>query len=321
MSLPTLVKTYTFSNNNRISFVSLNDTMARYLFGIKNFLVATMGWTVKYTCDGTTGPTSGADHTDRWATFSNAATRGANGTTAQSFAVITDGNGCDLLLAYEGGSDDIALVAWSNGGLYTPAGTSNQKPTATDEGIMMSAISIIGATASLDRVWHIQASTDNKIFRTHIFRSSTFLYGFGMELVTREPNMLASFVWSPVVSAWGSNNTQFQQNGSPFGSSAANNRAQARISGTNVEMGSGGESLWNISVAQPELQAFSPIVPTGYYNNTTANLFGRVADRIDIWGSPASNSFGQGDTFGSLGFAFLGAYILPWDGVTTPSIA
>jgi len=321
MPLPTLVKTYSFSNNNRISFVSLNDTMARYLFGIKNFLVATMGYTVKYTCDGTTGPTSGADHTDRWSTFSNATTRGANATTAQSFAVLTDGNGVDIMLTYQGASDDIARISFSNGGLFTPAGTSNQQPTATDEAIILSAITIINATATLDRVWSIQASTDKKIFRTQIFRSSTFLYGFGVEQVVREPNMLASFVWSPTVVGWASSGTTFTSNGGPLGNSASNQRGFARISATNVEMTGCGEGTWNISVAQPELQAFSPIVPTGYFNNNTANLFGRVCDRIDCWGSPAGNNFGQGDTFGSLQFAWLGSYILPWDGTTTPVIA
>jgi hypothetical protein len=86
-------------------------------------------------------------------------------------------------------------------------------------------------------------------------------------------------------------------------------------------MGGAGESLWNISVVQPELQAFTPIVPIGYYNNVTANLFGRVADRIDVWGSPAQANLGQGDTFGSLAFALLGNFIFPWDGTTTPVIA
>lgn len=90
MTLPALSKTWTHSTNNRISFVSLNDTMARFLFGIKNFLVATMGYTVKYTCDGTTGPTSANDHTDRWVSFSNCTTQGANAASAQSFAVLTD---------------------------------------------------------------------------------------------------------------------------------------------------------------------------------------------------------------------------------------
>jgi hypothetical protein len=90
MSLPTLQKSWLFSTNNRISFVSLNDTMARFLFGIKNFLVATVGYTVKYSCDGVTGPTSSVDNTDRWISFSNCTTRGTTTTSPQSFVVLTD---------------------------------------------------------------------------------------------------------------------------------------------------------------------------------------------------------------------------------------
>lgn len=92
MTLPALQKSWLFSTNNRISFVSLNDTMARLLFGIKNFLVGTVGYTVKYSCDGTTGPTSANDHTDRWLSFSSCTTRGAAAGNPQSFIVLTDSN-------------------------------------------------------------------------------------------------------------------------------------------------------------------------------------------------------------------------------------
>jgi len=444
MALPTLVKTWTHSVNNRITFVSLNDTTARLLFGIKNFLVATMGYTVKYTCNGVTGPTSAADNTDRWISFSNASTRGTSAATAQSFAVLTDsnpgafatgtltttanfangetvttgtktytfqtvltnvngnvligataqasllnlasainlgpgagalyansttantfvsgapgvstlvltsltagtvgnatattetatnasfanatltgGSGMDILLTYQGASDDIARISFSPTGLFTPAGTANQQPTATDEIVVVSALTLINATASLDRVWHAQASTDKKQFRVNIYRNSVLTYQFGVEQVTREPNMGASFVWPSNAVGWGTFAVSPASQGSAYASFGVGQQAQARVNATTVPYGGIGESQgWNnVTVAQPELQAFTPITPIGYYNNTSSALQGILGYPIDMWGCPVGGNIGQGDTFGSLGFIYLGSRVLPWDGVTTPQIA
>lgn len=325
MALPTLTKTWSFSNNNRISFVSLNDTMARFLFGIKNFLVATMGYTVKYTCNGTTGPSSPADNTDRWTSFSNCTTRGANSTSAQSFAVLTDGNGVDILLAYQGaGGDDVCKLAFSQGALYTPAATATNQPTATDEVAVLGAgnPSVINATASLDRVWSIQATTDKKMFRVFMYRSSVMTYQFGVELVSKDPSVLASFNWTPPVVGWATPTSTPTGNGTAFGGTTANQAALARITGNTVTLFGTGESRgWDlVGVAQPELQAYTPIVNIGNAS-TTANYGGRLCDRIDMWGCPVGGQLGQGDTFGSLQFAYLGSYIVPWDGTTTPVIA
>lgn len=141
MSLPTVVKTWTYSPNNRITYVSLNATMAALLYGIKNFLVATMSYTVKYTCDGTTGPTSSSDHTDRWASVAACLTRGANSTSAQSFCVLTDGSGCDVLLTYQGSGDDVAILAFNPLGAVVPAGTATNEPTSA------SLVTVVSGTA------------------------------------------------------------------------------------------------------------------------------------------------------------------------------
>lgn len=172
MTIPTQVRSYNYSLNNRITYTSLNDLVASVGYGTKNFLIATCGLTLKYTCDGTTGPTSGSDHTDRLASKANFTTRGAASGNAQSFWVITDANGADWMMAYQGATDDIARISYSPGGLYTPAGTANQQPTATDEVVVQSANSIVGSTTSADRVWHAICSTDKKAFRFFIARSN-----------------------------------------------------------------------------------------------------------------------------------------------------
>ena len=50
MALPVTSTSYSFQINQRISFVSLNDTSARFMFGVKVKLKAN-GYTVKGSCD------------------------------------------------------------------------------------------------------------------------------------------------------------------------------------------------------------------------------------------------------------------------------
>lgn len=325
MTLPTVTKTWTVSANNRITFVSLNDTCSRILFGIKNFLVATMGYTVKYTCDGTTGPTSSADHTDRWASATNAATRGTSVNVAQSFAVVTDGNGCDIMLAYQGATDSQARIAFSPSGVFLPAGTSNQQPTATDLMEMWPATSdLTNITGSLDRVWHIQASTDKKAFRFVNYRASTMTATFGLEVITREPAMMSNTVFNPPVVGWGTFvSNSLVGNGCAIGPVVGGGQGgQARLNGVISNVGGCGEIMNGttfFSVANPELQAAAPIVPVGFAT-AQAGVAGKLGMRIDAW-TVFCSGIGQGDTFGTLQFVYFGTLVLPWDGVSTPVIA
>lgn len=349
MTLPTPVKTWSFSLNNRITFVSLNATMAALLFGVKNFLVATMGYTVKYTCDGTTGPTSGSDHTDRWASAANCTTQGASAAAAQSFCVLTDGNGVDILLAYQGASADIAVMAMSFKALFVPAGTANQQPTATDIAYILGNASLINGTASADRIWHAQASSDKTMFRVMIYRSNVCQNIFGVEQVVSSLN--SNHVFSGTCVAFDQNgadvafgppvigNTAIwppDSAGGPFGRpgqntltsvAQASNRAAAEIDGALIPVGGGGiafnvasnanaENTAGFSVQLPELQNFINMTPLSW-SAITANFQGRVGDRIDSWMGWGA-SFVQGDTVGSKAFVFMGYQLWPWDGATVP---
>lgn len=328
MSLPTPVKTWTYGINNRITYVSLNDAMATLLYGLKTFLVSTMGWTVKYTCDGTTGPTSSTDHTDRWASKANCTTRGTLVTNAQAFAVLTDGNGCDMLFAYQGTSDDLARIAVSVSGVFLPAATPNQQPTATDQMDCNPATqTLISNTTSGDRLWHAMASTDKKLLRVFVYRASVMVVGFGLELITKEPAVAANVLWNGVV-GWGTFNSGttgpfIVTAGSAIGSgSAAGGSGVARINNITAFCGGSGEcmnGLTGFTVASPELQAATVFVPIGYATST-ANVAGKLGQRIDVW-TNWSSLIGQGDTFGTLNFVYFGTLILPWDGASTPVIA
>jgi hypothetical protein len=332
MALPTPVKTWNFARiNQRISFVSLNDTMATLLFEWKTYLVTTMGWTIKYTCNGVTGPTSSGDTTDRWLTKADCTTRGnVGGTTASSFAVLVDGNGVQLLLSYSGTTDDVAHIAFSNGALYVPAGTANQRPTATDESVLATGITIINATASADRVYHLLCTSDKKMMRLWIFRAGVLAKEFFLESCNSTVN--ASFNWTTFVVGGQNSSNVWTQPGQAGGSMQATtallgavNCQLARIGGTNVGVGGGGEGYFGVLTGapftpmNPALQGGSLIIPLVFASNT-ADFEGKLGNRIDAWYAWANGTV-QGDLFGNFEFAALNTLLQPWDGSSSVVMA
>ena len=324
MSLPPVTKTWVFAPNNRVSFVSLLDASSRILFGIKNFLVATMGYTVKYSCDGTTGPTSSSDHTDRWLSVSNAATRASTATAGpQSFVVLTNGSGVDILLVYQGSSDDVFKVSFSPGGLFTPAGTSTQQPTATDEQVCVSGVSMVTNSATNDRVWHIMATSDKTMFRVFIYRLDVLVYSFGVEAII--PTVNSTVVFTANTVGWSTNNatmTALGAGGHVLGTSTSNNGGVARVNSVNCVLAGCGESFFG-SVLNPltcDLSAGAIIVPAGYVSQT-AGAAGKLGNRIDCWYAYNTVTPGQGDTLGDLSHVIFGTAVWPWDGSTYPEIA
>ena len=159
-ALPAFLKTWNFAGiNQRISFVSLNDTMASLLFKLKDYLVVTLGaaqTTTGFTSDGTTGPTSATDHTDRWVTKANATTRGLIATSnSMSWAVIPWA-GAQLLLAYQGASDDVARIAFSQ--------TASYRPASAAASFVFTVASI--PTDTLNAVAHGQVTGDGPFWAT-----------------------------------------------------------------------------------------------------------------------------------------------------------
>lgn len=154
-----VTKTWTVTPNIRNTFVSLVDTMGWWLYQNK-FAMKTAGWTVKFSSDGVTGPSGAGDTTDRWASAANCQVRATIAAAAQSWIVLVNADGVQMLFTYQGASADIARISMSQGGLFTLAGTTTQQPTATDECVFLSATSIITATASADRVMSIGCTTE-----------------------------------------------------------------------------------------------------------------------------------------------------------------
>jgi hypothetical protein len=337
MPLPNYQKSWILGPNNRVAYVSLNDVMASLFFSIKSFLV-TNGYTIKYTCNGTTGPTSGSDHTDRLITKANCTTRGAAAGNAQSFLVVTDGNGADILFAYQGGTDDLFKIMYSPGGLYTPAGTANQQPTATDETPVVVNASIIGTNTLQDRVWHLWTTTDKKMFRCAVFKVGAHVYSFGVEQITSQVLAPASFV-GPTIWGFGHINLVLSNGaGTPWnavsgsygtgnyvgGSARLHTSADANTAlfGGGVVFNGTNLASFPFSTERPELQNTELLYPLLKGSNTV-NFQGPVGTCIDWYFSYGGTSGGSvpaaGDPFGNLQWMTVGsAAIWPWDGTTGP---
>lgn len=152
--------------NQRITFVSLLATMGGFITGITNQAIA-KGYTVAGSCNGVTGAMDGVN---RCTTAAGFAVRATIAGAAQSWIVITAANGAQTLFAFQGVSDDIARISCSVGGLFVAAGTPANQPTATDEVVGVTAVSLIGATASSDRIFNVWIDSAHNGWRAAIFR-------------------------------------------------------------------------------------------------------------------------------------------------------
>lgn len=324
MGLPILHKAWSFSVNNRISYVSLNDVVSRVMFGIKNYLVGTLGYTVKYSCNGTTGPSSSADHTDRWLSAANCTTRFNGSAGAQSFVVLTDGNGVDVLITYNGSADQFFELAMSTGALYLPAGTSNQRPTATDETTVLvpgghSGASPVNAATSGDRVLHILSRTDKKGFRFWVFRQNVMQTWTGVEDINTS---VVGMTWTPTSIGWSTNNSSptGASNGHVLvgGSASVSQGGTARIQSTNITLQGGGilfQGSANCAVfgeTNVDLEAAAPVVPLNVASGQTS-LSGKFGDRWDMY-FVYSSTIGQGNTLGAAAWVYFGTALHPWNG-------
>lgn len=337
MSLPTITKTWTFSLNNRETFSTVLDAMQAYAYQLKEFLKTTMGYTVKGSC---TAGTGAMDGTDRWASKASVTPRATVAAASQAWFVLTDASGIDIAMCFQGASDDIFRFSMSVGGNFVAAGTANQQPTATDEAVIISASTIVLATASLDRIWNFMGSSDKKFFRATVIRNSTMVSHWGVELVS---SVTASpTVFTPAAVGF------FYNSATPavlFGQPSPTTTAIARVTTltttglvtANITLAGGGEGFGNIggssgsswSVEKPELQGANGelIVPLTWCNQVTGTS-GKLANRIDWWSAIANaqTTPATGDTFGTspdptLQFMCLNTLLVPWDGSTTPVIS
>lgn len=321
MTLPTVVKTWTISPNNRIPYVSVIGEMQGYLHGIKTFLKAN-GYTVKGSCSAGTGA---MDATDRWTVTTDVTPRGTSASTSQAWIVLTAGNGVDILLAWQGAGttptgDDLAKISFSPGGLFVVAGTPSWQPTATDEQVV-STITQVGSTTSGDRVWHGWVDSTAYSCRFAIGHAGASINCWGVESVT--PTVGTNVTFSPPV--WGffytvAGAAYFD---SLFSVNVDGGVARASIGGTayNLTLGGTCESCGNTKlydvVHQLNYDSWL-VLPTGVYSNLT-NATGKLGNLIDFWVGRGTGIV-DGDVYGARQFIHVsGKMVWPWDGATDPT--
>ncbi len=335
MGYPVVTQTWTISYNNRYTFATVIGAMGSFIVSLKNFLKTTMGYTVKGSCDGTTGAMDGVD---RLTSASNWATRFNGAAGAQSWLVLTDGAGIDWCWSYNSASDDIVRLAHSQGGKYVAAATANQQPTAVDECFDAASGTWVNSTASADRVWTMWGSLDKKMWRAGIYRSGamvSFTAGekFISTLISPATFTLANGggTVAAIKSYYNENTSSFnrQYSASLFGDLCRVHTNQdvncqatfgGEMPGTGVGRAGSGGAVQNWFSASPALQGGTgePMFPTTLASTTSA-ADGVLGVKYDHWYTFSGD--GVLDTLGSLSFvcAQPGAgIILPGDGVTTP---
>ena len=323
MALPTLVRTWSISPNNRILYVSYFDTMQRYLHGVKTFLKAH-----GYVCKGSASAGTGAmDGVDRWALSADVTPRSATAiaATSQAWIVLTDGNGCDLLLAYQGGTDDVARISFSAAGLFVASGTPEHQPTATDEVVITSGTTLISTPTSADRLWFGWVDSEHKMCRFAIAHQGLFVGRvWGLELVGSVAVTGSIVTWAPAV--WGfAYNAQQSNNINPVGQG----RVIASSVPTTVSFSWGFEfkaadaaALGNNKLILQGARGYQA-VPMAI-GSTTIGAQGPYGTLYDQWVGRGQTGI-DGDVYGGhalIGVAGLfggtGACLWPWDGTTTP---
>jgi hypothetical protein len=184
MAYPQLFKDWTITPNVRQAYTSLNGVLGWYAYQNKTSMLAA-GWTVKFTSDGATGPVDSLDTTDRITSAANFNVRATVAGAAQSWYVLQNVDGTQMLFTYQGATDDIMRISYSPGGLFTLAVTTTHQPTATDEIIITAATTVIDAGTSLDRVMSIFCADDTTAWRCALYRNNVLVNALSYDKVTR----------------------------------------------------------------------------------------------------------------------------------------
>jgi hypothetical protein len=340
-AIPAYVKTWTQllttgTPGQRITFSSVTQVMGQCAVDIKAFLLASSGSiSVLWTCDGTTGPTSSSDHTDRVTTQANFAVQTAAGATATSYYVLTDGNGGQLLVAYTSATAalDQARISYSPTGSYVLAGTSTHIPTAADELVISNNVTIVGTTTSADRILHGLCTSDGKNYRFGIWRTAALIGpAWGVETFSLDSSVAATV--SPVVTAWVMDAaTLIAPNVSSMYNavSASAHQALVRAVVSSVQklctavyqtIVVGGNAGPTGSTNQPELQGTAGFIPwPTFIYSTLATATGPLGTLIDFWVA-APVGFAIGDGFGGTYEWFqMGALLWPNPSIVAPTLA
>lgn len=321
----TVTRTWLYSTNNRLVYTSRVQVMRDFLFALKEFL-KTNGYVVIGSSNGVTATPTGLislanDSVDRWVTAANAGVRGTAAAAAQSWVVLRDGNGVDILIAYQGAGvtptgDDICRISFSPGQLFTSQATPTFQPTATDEQVMTSATTII-TTNTDDRIWHGWVANNAKAFRVVLVRASAVIGAWGVETITSAVSVPS--VFNPATVGFAYNRTGLINVYGTFTVNTQSGVARVVVGSlpVNLQLAGGEETaagqtqLVTNFTPRVELQGGTayPVWPLAWWSLTAVGR-GKLGMRIDWWMGGADD----GSAYNSRTFINIAGNIWPWDG-------
>lgn len=339
MALPTKLVAWNFQLQTLIAFTSLVQVTREIMFTVKQRLVA-QGWTVKGSCNGVTGA---MDAVDRWITAADAGTRFSGAAGAQSWIVLIDANGYDILFSYNAATDDVYKVAVSFTGNYVAAGTPSHQPTSTTEQTLNTFYTttpgtIAGSSVSGQRIVSVWTRPDSKGFRVLVANLGAYRSAWGIDFhaaVAYGAGVTVShsafYINTPgsitnSTNAMGASNTASNTAAQQFRTIARRLDANVALEASRIlELTAGAGNVAPLFLdgndIAAELQGGTEYKMRRIgLQSITASHRGKVCNLLDWWSGRATGS-ADGDTYGNREFVTIGGTIglvWPWDG--TPSV-
>jgi hypothetical protein len=333
MTAPQLSKAWSINPNVRKVYTSVLNVAGWWIYQNHAYLKAG-GWTVIGTSNGITAAFDGPGG-DRMINDAAGAVRGATATDPQSWTVLQNVDGVELLIAHQHLTTDSGVhVGFSPGGLYVLNTPTTGQPTATDEVVIANQGGSTGTNTDGDRVMTIWASGDTRHWMCSCYRQGTIMSHYGVERVI---DLCAPGVFSvPYVA---SRYTAFDRAatiGTPIGGTpsiavgaagfignvarvftALSSRltrigcGDVQISGVADGFNRSVDAVWT-GGDYPPLQGASglALLPIFWTGERTANLDGFVGSPIDWWFAPTS----------SLSIPNIGNFVPGFDPGDTPGV-
>lgn len=319
--LPTTVKTWQFNVNKGLAGTSSVLTDHRQvLFNIVWALLgfATNPWRVVGSVDGSSVMANPLDAVNRWTDVSKINWNLPG--SPHSWIVLKQTNiltSFQVLIACEGATDGTTLyVAISPGGLYTSGGNTN-RPTATDEIVLIGQGSWLLANSSAICRLHVLQSDDGQVTRIFVHSNNICILYWDFSRVSSSVGGLG---WStPFTAVARGGNPALNQAGFFLGSNGSGIRS--KWNNIITEMLYTGEG-WNGALGgQRTTRAFEtdgtfPFFPIGLACETPF-CFGRYGTVYDLWWGASNPPVMEGSWYpNDLTYQFVqfGNLIIKWNG-------
>lgn len=314
MSLPTLSKTWQYSVNNTITATGDYSTTARNaIFSIKNALVSfgTLPWTVVSSSDGA----GTAAASDLWATSANII--GNTAATDHSWIRLRQtgiASNFELLLDCTSSGLYAGTLVISPGAGFVTGGTATDRPTATDEIILINDTNWLITPGSTDQniITNIMQSTDGQCTRILACSQNVVTTFWFFDKPNSPPTGWTKPSISYAATSAGDNplvtvlnNTVPALKG--FGSTVFDIICCSEATDTTP--------LPTLLTSTNDFDSTLPLLPISIAS-TTASHRGRHGNIFDMWYTLASPAV-SGDTMpndATRTFAIFGDVVFPWNG-------